>query len=76
MQDLNHASQMFAGNSHENLQGRMSVMSKKKSMKKKLAVAMSVVNALNAVAPMALPYVNVSRDASTTGGGKHLIREA
>ena len=43
-------------------------MSKKKSMKKKLAVAMSVVNALNAVAPMALPYVNVSRDASTTGG--------
>ena len=46
----------------------MSVMSRKKSMKKKLAVAMSVVNALNAVTPMALPYVNVSRDVSTAGG--------
>ena len=55
---------MFA----ENLQGRMLVMSRKKSMKKKLAVAMSVVNALNAVAPMALPYVNVSQDMSTAGG--------
>jgi len=43
-------------------------MSRKKSMKKKLAVAMSVVNALNAVTPMALPYVNVSRDMSTAGG--------
>ena len=49
-------------------------MSRKKSMKKKLAVAMSVVNALNAVAPMALPYVNVSQDMSTAGG-KRVIWE-
>lgn len=50
-------------------------MSRKKSMKKKLAVAMSVVNALNAVAPMALSYVNVSQDMSTAGGGKRVIWE-
>ena len=43
-------------------------MSRNKSMKKKLAVAMSMVNALNAIAPMALPYVNVGRGVSTTGG--------
>ena len=61
---------MFA----ENLQGRMLVMSRKKSMKKKLAVAMSVVNALNAVVPMALPYVNVARDISTAGG-RHVTWE-
>ena len=37
-------------------------------MKKKLAVALSVVNALNSIAPMALPYVNMTRDMSTRGG--------
>ena len=42
-------------------------MSRKNSMKKKLAVALSVVNALNTVAPMALPYVNVTKDMSTGG---------
>ena len=43
-------------------------MSREKSMKKKLAVALSVVNALNSIAPMALPYVNLTRDMSTRGG--------
>jgi len=39
-------------------------MSREKSMKKKLAVALSVVNALNSIAPMALPYVNLTCDVS------------
>ena len=42
-------------------------MSREKSMKKKLTVALSVVNALNSIAPMALPYVNMTRDMSTRG---------
>ena len=45
----------------------------KKSLKQKLAVALSVVNALNVCAPIALPYVNVARDMSTGGGhAEHL----
>ena len=43
-------------------------MSKKRNLKQKLAVAMSVVNALNVAAPIALPYVNVTRTMSTRGG--------
>ena len=43
-------------------------MSRERNMKKKLAVALSVVNALNSIAPMALPYVNMTRDMSTRGG--------
>ncbi len=41
---------------------------KKSSLKQKLAVTLSVVNALNVCAPMALPYVNVTRNLSATGG--------
>ena len=40
----------------------------KSSMKQKLAAALSIVNALNVCAPMALPYVNVTRNYSATGG--------
>ena len=43
-------------------------MSRERDMKKKLAVALSVANALNSIAPMALPYVNMTRDVSTRGG--------
>ncbi len=38
----------------------------KKNLKQKLAVALSVVNALNMVAPIALPYVNVARNVRAT----------
>ncbi len=40
----------------------------KKSLKQKLAVALSVVNALNVCAPMALPYVNVAKNVRADGG--------
>ena len=43
-------------------------MAKRKSLEKKLAAAVSVVNLLNAAAPIALPYVNVARNVSTAGG--------
>ena len=42
--------------------------SRRKSLKQKLAVALSVVNALNMAAPIALPYVNVARNVRTEGG--------
>ena len=42
--------------------------SRRKSMKQKLAVALSVVNALNVCAPVALPYVNVARNVRADGG--------
>ena len=35
--------------------------SKQKSLKQKLAVAMSLVNVPSATAPIALPYVNMAR---------------
>ena len=35
--------------------------SRKKSLKQKLAAAMSLVNVLNVAAPIALPYVNMAR---------------
>ncbi|ORU00294.1 adhesin aidA-I [Anaerovibrio sp. JC8] len=38
------------------------------NLQKKLAVAMSLVNALNTTAPVALPYVNVARDMKAPGG--------
>ena len=40
----------------------------KKSLKQKLAMALSVVNALNVCAPIALPYVNVARNVRAEGG--------
>ena len=42
----------------------------KKSLKQKLAMALSVINTLNVCAPIALPYVNVARDMSTGGGAR------
>lgn len=39
----------------------------KTSLKQKLSVALSVVNALNMAAPIALPYVNMTRNVSTMG---------
>lgn len=50
---------------------RMTPMSRKSSLKKKLAVALSVVNALNSVAPMAIPYVNMTKNVSTKGGDRN-----
>ena len=38
------------------------------NLQKKLAVAMSLVNALNTTAPVALPYVNITKDLSAQGG--------
>ena len=38
------------------------------NLQKKLAVAMSVVNVINAGAPVALPYVNFAGGLSTGGG--------
>ena len=43
-------------------------MSKRKSLEKKLAAAISVVNLLNAAAPIALPYVSLTQDLSMEGG--------
>ena len=40
----------------------------KKSLKQKLTIALSVVNALNMAAPIALPYVNLARNVRTEGG--------
>ncbi len=37
-------------------------------LQEKLAIAMSVVNVLNAGAPVVLPYVNYANDMSTGGG--------
>ena len=42
--------------------------SPKKSLKQKLTIALSVVNALNMAAPIALPYVNVARNVRADGG--------
>ena len=39
-----------------------------KKLQEKLAVAMSVVNVVNAGAPVVLPYVNYADDMSTGGG--------
>ena len=44
-------------------------------MKKKLAVALSVVNALNSIAPMALPYVNMTNNVSTRGGRNSQVKK-
>ena len=41
--------------------------SPKKSLKQKLIIALSVVNALNMAAPIALPYVNVARNVRADG---------
>ena len=40
----------------------------KKSLRQKLAMALSVVNALNVCAPVVLPYVNVARNVRAEGG--------
>ena len=40
----------------------------KKSLKQKLTIALSVVNALNMAAPIALPYVNVAKNVRAEGG--------
>ncbi len=48
---------------------------RKKSLEKKLAVAISVVNLLNAAAPVALPYVNLTQRADGVAPGA-LIRVA
>lgn len=42
-------------------------MSRKQSLEKKLAAAFSVVNLLNAAAPVVLPYVNVTQDVGGSG---------
>ena len=39
-----------------------------KSLKQKLTIALSLVNALNMAAPIALPYVNVARNVRADGG--------
>ena len=41
--------------------------SKNSTLKQKLAVALSVVNALNVCAPIALHYVNVARNVRADG---------
>ena len=46
------------------------------NLQKKLAVAMSLVNALNTTAPVALPYVNVARDMKAPGGQVQGLTEA
>jgi autotransporter passenger strand-loop-strand repeat protein len=43
-------------------------MSRKKKLKKKIAVAVSVVNLLNISAPLVLPYVNVAGQVPAAGG--------
>ena len=43
-------------------------MSRKKSLEKKLAAAASVVQLLNGLAPVVLPYVHVAHDVSGSGG--------
>ena len=43
----------------------------KKSLKQKLAVALSVVNALNVCASIAMPYVNVARNVRAGDGVLH-----
>ena len=43
--------------------------SRRKSLEKKLAAAVSVVNLLNAAAPIALPYVNMTKSADGTAPG-------
>ena len=48
-------------------------MGKKNSLQQKLAVAMSVVNVINAGAPVALPYVNFAGQMSTGGGKSRLL---
>ena len=48
----------------------------KKNLKQKLAVALSVVNALNMVAPIALPYVNVARNVRADGGQAERLSDA
>ena len=42
--------------------------SRRQSLEKKLAVAASVVQLLNATAPIALPYVSLTQSLSATGG--------
>lgn len=42
--------------------------SRRQSLEKKLAVAASVVQLLNAAAPIALPYVSLTQSLSATGG--------
>ncbi len=42
--------------------------SRKKSLQKKLATAVSIVNLLNAMAPIALPYVEVGRNVRHDAG--------
>ena len=42
--------------------------SRRQSLKQKLTVALSLVNALNMAAPIALPYVNVARNVRAEGG--------
>ncbi|MBO6236728.1 MAG: hypothetical protein J6N22_08425, partial [Schwartzia sp.] len=42
--------------------------SRRQSLKQKLTIALSVVNALNMAAPIALPYVNVARNVRAEGG--------
>ena len=48
---------------------------RKKSLEKKLAAAISVVNLLNAAAPVALPYVNLARHTDGVAPGA-LVRVA
>ena len=43
--------------------------SRRQSLKQKLTVALSVVNALNMAAPVALPYVNVSTTGARRASG-------
>ena len=46
-------------------------MRRRKVFQKKLAVAMSVVNIINAGAPVLLPYVNFAGQMSTMGGANY-----
>ena len=49
---------------------------KNSSLKQKLTIALSVVNALNMVAPIALPYVNVARNVRADGGQAERLSDA
>ncbi|MBP5200390.1 MAG: hypothetical protein J6Z82_07050, partial [Schwartzia sp.] len=49
---------------------------KNASLKQKMAVAMSLVNTLNVCAPIALPYVNVTKNVRADGGQAEPLRDA
>ena len=49
---------------------------KKSSLKQKIALSLSLVNAINVCAPIALPYVNVAKNVRADGGQAEPLRDA